>query len=398
MTNRTIEQHTGFIVYKSEIHNEQTFITVAITENTPDAVKTAAQVFNRIAAIISEEKLQIFQERIFGETALFPQIQDVRQAAYEKKQVDSDLQATFIEGIPAWGSGIAGVQIRAISMSSDDDRLWTIFENDTACGRGWKRNGATYLFFQNMHGYKNGNGTDNSRMAQTERMFERTDSLLQQQGVGYRNVVRTWIYLHEILDWYGEFNQVRNEKYKNYKIITNNSNPNTDYEAIPLPASTGILASNPINAAAVMDALAIVPETDATVEIKQVTGIKQRSPYRYGSAFSRAMSVREPEHTTIFLSGTAAIDEKGNSVFPGDTKAQIKKTLEVVDALIEDEGATVKDICNATVFLKRAEDLPIYYETIRELGLEGLPAVCVVADVCRDDLLFEIDATIIAEK
>ena len=34
-------------------------------------------------------------------------------------------------------------------------------------------------------------------------------------------------------------------------------------------------------------------------------------------------------------------------------------------------------------------------ETIEEMGLKDIPAVSIVADVCRDDLLFEIDATVL---
>jgi len=43
------------------------------------------------------------------------------------------------------------------------------------------------------------------------------------------------------------------------------------------------------------------------------------------------------------------------------------------------------------VFVKRPEHAAVFQEMARERGLEEFPAVCVVADVCRDDLLFEID-------
>ena len=55
-------------------------------------------------------------------------------------------------------------------------------------------------------------------------------------------------------------------------------------------------------------------------------------------------------------------------------------------------GATLTDLCGATVFLKRAEDLEVCRQVLREASLADLPAVWVLGDVCRDELLFEMDA------
>ena len=125
-----------------------------------------------------------------------------------------------------------------------------------------------------------------------------------------------------------------------------------------------------------------------------MSGTKQRSPFRYGSAFSRAMNIYEPDNATILLSGTASIDRDGKTVCVGDPKSQIIKTFEIANALVQEEGATLNDICTATVFLKRPEDFAIYQKTIAEQGLNYIPAVCVIADICRKDLLFELDATV----
>jgi enamine deaminase RidA (YjgF/YER057c/UK114 family) len=51
------------------------------------------------------------------------------------------------------------------------------------------------------------------------------------------------------------------------------------------------------------------------------------------------------------------------------------------------------DICQATVFLKHREDLDRLTPILSARGLDGLPMVCTIDDVCRDDLLVEIDAT-----
>jgi enamine deaminase RidA (YjgF/YER057c/UK114 family) len=130
------------------------------------------------------------------------------------------------------------------------------------------------------------------------------------------------------------------------------------------------------------------------VKVELMTNVRQKDAFEYCSAFSRGVWIREPDMTQVQVSGTAAIDERGKSLFPNDCRAQIFRTFDTIEALIAPTGASLKDICQATVFLKRAQDLPVYRQAAAERGLADLPAVCVVADVCRDDLLFEVDATV----
>jgi enamine deaminase RidA (YjgF/YER057c/UK114 family) len=141
-----------------------------------------------------------------------------------------------------------------------------------------------------------------------------------------------------------------------------------------------------------MDLLAITGPRDHMPVIKQLTNKRQLDAFHYGSAFSRGVLFRESDVTTIQISGTAAIDHVGKSLYPGDARSQIAYTLDQVDALLGQEGAGLKDIAAATVFVKRAEDASLFREIIAARGIERLPAVCVVADICRDELLFEMDA------
>jgi len=108
--------------------------------------------------------------------------------------------------------------------------------------------------------------------------------------------------------------------------------------------------------------------------------------------------VEGSDYKLILVSGTASIDEQGKSVFIGDPAAQIRQTLSVVSELVASEGATLQDLCEATVFIKRKEDFSFYQEIIEQMGISNLPSVCVLADVCRDELLFELDAAFILEK
>ncbi|HEY0090294.1 MAG TPA: Rid family hydrolase, partial [Candidatus Lokiarchaeia archaeon] len=88
----------------------------------------------------------------------------------------------------------------------------------------------------------------------------------------------------------------------------------------------------------------------------------------------------------------------GKSVYSKDIYGQIRKTLDIFNELISSEGATFQDISQATVFLKNSDDFDIYKKIIEEYKLENMPAVCIQANICREDLLFEIDGTICKSK
>jgi len=50
-------------------------------------------------------------------------------------------------------------------------------------------------------------------------------------------------------------------------------------------------------------------------------------------------------------------------------------------------------VAQATAFLKNPGDGRAFERIVERSGLAAAPLVTTVADVCRDDLLFEIDAT-----
>jgi len=67
--------------------------------------------------------------------------------------------------------------------------------------------------------------------------------------------------------------------------------------------------------------------------------------------------------------------------------------MENVEALLASAGASLGDICQATAFVKRAEDIDAFYRIAERMGYKAEQAVCMAADVCREELLFEIDAS-----
>jgi 2-iminobutanoate/2-iminopropanoate deaminase len=118
----------------------------------------------------------------------------------------------------------------------------------------------------------------------------------------------------------------------------------------------------------------------------------------YGSSFSRGLRVDLNGLTILLISGTASVDERGNSVHVGDFRAQCRRTYQNISALLAAEGATWKDIVRTTCYLRDIErDYAAFNEErtefFRQQGLDPLPASTgIQAILCRPDLLVEIEA------
>ena len=100
----------------------------------------------------------------------------------------------------------------------------------------------------------------------------------------------------------------------------------------------------------------------------------------------------------VRISGTASVDEYGNSIHIGDFRAQTWRTLRNVTALLESEGASWKDVVRTTCYLRDIERDYAAFNEIRtqfykEQGLDPLPASTgIQAILCRPDLLVEMEA------
>jgi len=124
---------------------------------------------------------------------------------------------------------------------------------------------------------------------------------------------------------------------------------------------------------------------------------------RYGSMaprFSRAMAVTVGDNLIVLVSGTASI-ERSATMHVGDVVKQTELTLNIIEALLSpanlahhgapDASVTLDSIIAARVYLKRIEDFAAC-RAVCEKRFANVPVVYVNADVCRPDLLVEIEA------
>ena len=112
------------------------------------------------------------------------------------------------------------------------------------------------------------------------------------------------------------------------------------------------------------------------------------------------MAVVQGNFVTTLVSGTASIVNAQTRYF-GDVARQTEQTIENIERLIAPQnfarhgmpgaGAMLRDIAKVRVYVKNRAD----YEKCREVcerRLPRVPAIYLQADICRPDLLVEIEA------
>ncbi len=213
---------------------------------------------------------------------------------------------------------------------------------------------------------------------QTLAMFGVAEELLQQAGMEFRDVVRTWIHLREMDRDYADLNRARRAFFEARGID-------------PAPASTGI-GGGPVPEGHDL-CLGVYAVQSARRSVRTVmTAPTLNEAMLYGSDFARGIRVVETNKVALHVSGTASIDEAGRTAHPGDFGGQADRMLVNVAALLEGQGATFGDVVSAVTYLKRPADAARLREKLHQAGFEGFPNVLVSAPICRPELLCETEA------
>lgn len=219
------------------------------------------------------------------------------------------------------------------------------------------------------------------RGVQATSAFQELENVLAEERMSFADVVRTWLYIDRVCEWYDEFNAARSAFFEPRKV----------FETF-LPASTGIGCGNVDGAALVAGAVAMVPKR-AGVRAEIVESPLQAPAMAYKSSFSRAAEIITPATRHLFVSGTASIKPNSHEVaYVGDIARQIDCTMNAVKAILESRGHAWKDVTRAIVYLKRPEFREAWRAWLAANGLPVSFAAETVCDVCRDEWLFEIEA------
>ena len=126
--------------------------------------------------------------------------------------------------------------------------------------------------------------------------------------------------------------------------------------------------------------------------------------YQKPSSFSRGLRLDIKGVTILMISGTASVGDQGETVHPGDFRAQTWRAYQNITALLKSEGASWKDVVRTTCYLRDIErDYEAFNEIrtefFRQQGLDVLPASTgIQARLCWSSLLVEMEAMAIFES
>ena len=96
---------------------------------------------------------------------------------------------------------------------------------------------------------------------------------------------------------------------------------------------------------------------------------------------------------TIYVSGTLALDEDGNTVAIGDAAGQTRHILEAIKTVVEEAGGTKADVAYNMIFIKDLADYPTMNAVYANYFPTESPArFCIRADLVRPEFLVEISS------
>jgi enamine deaminase RidA (YjgF/YER057c/UK114 family) len=234
---------------------------------------------------------------------------------------------------------------------------------------------------------------------------------LVQAGGSFEQVVRTWFYLGGITEpegprqRYQELNRARTDFYHDIPFRCSLLDPSAPRGVYP--ASTGIGMAGP---GLVLGCLAVETRRD-DVFLLPLENPQQTPAYAYhpkyspqSPKFSRAVALVLGDYVTTWISGTASI-VNSETWHVGDVERQTEQTITNIERLIAPEnfamhgvagaGASLHDLAKVRVYLKRPEDLA-KCRAVCQRRFGPVPVIFAVADICRPDLLVEIEGVAFA--
>jgi len=249
-------------------------------------------------------------------------------------------------------------------------------------------------------------GNADNKYEAADGSFRKLKLVLDNLDLDFDSIVRQWNYVGEILDLsyangrtmqnYQIFNEVRNSYYTQYRKCSS------------FPAATGIgMNSTHVG----IDCYAI--GNSSNVQIIPISNPNQEESYQYGQdvlvgdaivhkqapQFERAILVKSGASSRLIISGTAAIIGQ-KTIGIGDVVQQTKTTIDNIETLVS--RTNLMNHCfNNEQYPDKYSYLRVYVKyrsditTVKQICTEkygDVPMTFVQADICRDNLLVEIEA------
>jgi len=326
------------------------------------------EMFSRLALALKDSGTTPVSLMVLGSVTAHPAAQEALRRVFGR----IDWPVTWAEGAACEDQAIAGLHVFAFTAN----RVTPIVLNGRVVGSVFEDGALRHCLL----GGLGPSLYSASRPDQFRQTVELMETALAQAGFVLGDVVRTWFYLSELHSWYRAFNQARTQAYARIKFRGGSS-----------PASTGVSGRNPAGAALVAGAWAVQPLA-SSAQVVEVHSPLQCPAAAYGSLFSRAMELSSPHGRRLLISGTASIAPGGQTLWPGNLRRQIQHTMEVVDIILASRGFDFSDLTRATAYFKNRGGLPEWAAWCAGRNLQSLPVLAAQCGICREDLLFELEA------
>jgi len=281
-----------------------------------------------------------------------------------------------------------------------DTELWeTSFISEGTNGVALIQNKECKVLIGHVQSYSEESCKQNS-----EKAFSDLKRLFDSVGFPINSIVRQWNYLENILGFDGQdqryqaFNNARTSIYGNL------------FDGSGFPAATGIGMNQ---GGIIIEFVAIQSAHLKTVAINnpvQIAAHNYSGKVLAGEAcalkttpkFERARYLELFGKKIIFISGTASIRGE-KTVGVGDPAEQTEITINNIKQLYSKqilEKISVEQLNpkygHARVYVKNRKDFAVIRKTFR-MHFGNLPVVYIIADICRNDLLVEIEGKVILE-
>jgi chorismate lyase/3-hydroxybenzoate synthase len=225
----------------------------------------------------------------------------------------------------------------------------------------------------------------------TEKAYQEIFGVLEETE--HTHLIRVWNYLPEINreadgdERYRHFNSARLAAFRNSGRATAGT--------VPAACALGSPAGSPIS----------IYFLATRQRPRMIENPRQMSAYHYprqygvhSPIFSRACVLCESAGTNLFVSGTASIVGH-ETLHPGDVAAQTRETVANIDALLNEANRVMGepryslDALKFKVYVRQPADFVAIDRALTSALRPRTPIVYLQADVCRGDLLVEIEAT-----
>lgn len=245
---------------------------------------------------------------------------------------------------------------------------------------------------------------ENRILAYSTGAFDLMEKILHNENLKFSNIIRQWNYIENILN----ISKNGHYQYQNYQIFNDVRSNYYDKDNFDngYPSATGIGTDS---GGIVIEFIAL--NSNSKINISPISNPQQCNAYSYTEnvlfdnsigntgikikttpKFERGKIISYNNEHHLFVSGTASI-QKEKTVGINDIKKQTEVTLDniknVIEAFTKGNGYK-KRFSYYRVYLKYVKDYPIA-KTLCDKYFKDAPGQYLYSDICRNDLLIEIE-------